>query len=160
MTKSIFEIGVRTGEQMSSYAQFKLRGSNNVVIINGSGEIFGSQLSRDIFNARAASNERAQFNVVGGIPTPVPRNRVRINCALTSDVTNGSVVSFYIYSPLIDGRSNRLRVNFVQANGFIAEKIADNSLTVANEIVIQLRNVSGSTVASGVVIELFVEIAY
>ena len=85
---------------------------------------------------------------------------MRINCALTSDVTNGSVVSFYIYSPLIDGRSNRLRVNFVQANGFIAEKIADNSLTVANEIVIQLRNVSGSTVASGVVIELFVEIAY
>ena len=156
VTKSTFEIGVRTGENMSSYDQFRLRGSNNAVVINGSGEPYGSELGMAVYDARTGSNERAYFN--GG--TPVPRNRMRVNCALPGNANNGDVIPFYIYSPLIDGRSNRLRVSFVQANGFILEKIVDNSLSISNEILIQLRNVSGSTVYTGTVIELWVEIAY
>jgi hypothetical protein len=156
VTKSTFEIGVRTGENMDSYDQFRLRGSNNAIVINGSGEPYGSELGMAVYDARTGSNERAYFN--GG--TPVPRNRMRVNCALPGNANNGDVIPFYIYSPLIDGRSNRLRVSFVQANGFILEKIVDNSLSISNEILIQLRNVSGSTVYSGTVIELWVEIAY
>jgi len=156
VTKCTFEMGVRSGEQMTSYSMFKLRGNANVVTINGSGNAFGDQLTTDIFNAVTTTNSRASFN--GG--TPVPRNRIRLNCPLPAPVANGAVQYFYAYSPLLDGRSNRLRIEFVNAAGFIVDSLQDNSLTYANEVYLALRNVSGSTVASGTVIELWLEVAY
>lgn len=156
VTKSTFELAVRVGQQMDNYHNFNLRGSGNEVKIIGDGNAYGDQLAPIVFDARTGSNERSSFN--SGYP--VPRNRMRVNCALPSSANNGDVIPFYIYSPFIDGYSNRLRAIFVQANGFIVEQISDNSNSIANEILIRLRNVSGSTVSSGTVIELWVEIAY
>ncbi len=155
-TKSTFEIGVRTGEQMSSYGAFNLRGSGNVVTINGSGNAFGDQLTMDIFNATTSAASRASFN--GG--TPIPRNRIRINAQLGSNLAIGGVVSFYAYSPIIDGYSNRLRIEFLNSNGVMVDGLVDNSNTNASEIVMTFRNVSGAIIASGVVIEMWLEIAY
>ena len=159
ITKCTFDLFFRVAEELNSYGQFLIRGAGNEVIIRGDGNPSyndNPSLVQTVYDASTGGNNRAGFN--GG--TPVSRNRMRVNCQLPSNANNGDVIPFYIYSPFIDGYSNRLRASFVQANGFIVEKIVDNSVTIANEIIIQLRNVSGSTVYGGTVIELWVEIAY
>jgi hypothetical protein len=159
ITKCTFDLFFRVAEELNNYGQFLIRGAGNEIIIRGDGNPSyndNPSLVQTVYDASTGGNNRAGFN--GG--TPVSRNRMRVNCQLPNNANNGDVIPFYIYSPFIDGYSNRLRVVFVQANGFIVEKIVDNSVSVANEIIIQLRNVSGSTVSSGTVIELWVEIAY
>jgi hypothetical protein len=159
ITKCTFDLFFRVAEELNSYAQFLIRGAGNEIIIRGDGNpsynTTGS-LTQTVYDASTTDNNRAGFNS----GNPVSRNRMRVNCSLPNNTSNGTVVPFYIYSPFLDGYSNRLRASFVQANGFIVEKIVDNSVSIENEIIIQLRNVSGSTVSSGTVIELWVEIAY
>jgi hypothetical protein len=155
VTKSTFEIGVRTGEQMNNYGQFKLKGSGNTVVINGSGNAFGDQLTPDTFTALTSSG-RSSFN--GG--TPVPRNRMKVNFVLPADRSFGDTQTFYLYSPLVDGYSNRLRISFIDSGGFIVNNLYDNSNSVANEIVVVLQNASGATRYSGFTISAWVEIAY
>jgi hypothetical protein len=154
-TKSTFEIGVRTGEQMISYGQLNLRGSGNTLVINGSGNTFGDQLAPTTFTA-VTSSGRAGFN--GG--SPVPRNRMKVDFVLSGARAFGDTQTFYIYSPLVDGYSNRLRVSFIDSGGFIVNNLYDNSNNVANEIVVVFQNASGVTRPIDFVISAWVEIAY
>jgi hypothetical protein len=157
VTKSTFEIGVRSGEQMVGYSMFKLRGNANEVIVRGSGNAFGDQIVTQIFNATTAPNTRASFN--GG--TPIPRNRIRLNCQLTTNVAPGAIHAFYAYSPLVDGYSNRLRIVPLNFNGFTVNSLVDNSNAIANEIVFTLLNASGTiTATAGLVIEIWLEVGY
>jgi hypothetical protein len=157
--KSEFELAVRVGEQMTSYSQFNLRGlGNRVKLIGGGGNIFGNTFPMDVFNATTASNTRSSFNVIGGVPTPIPRNRIRLNCPLPANVLAGDRQAFYAYSPLVDGYSNRLRVEMLTSSGFIVSQLKDNSNSVANEILIELQNVNQVTALAGLVIELWLEV--
>jgi hypothetical protein len=158
-TKSTFEIGVRAGEQMTSYNQLNLRGSGNTLVINGSGNVFGDQLAPDTFTALTSSG-RSSFNVVSGVATPVPRNRMKVNFTLPANRAFGDTQTFYIYSPLVDGYSNRLRVSFIDSGGFIVNNLYDNSNVVANEIVVVFQNASGVTRSSGFTISAWVEVGY
>ena len=118
------------------------------LLINGSGNAFGDQLTPDTFTALTSSG-RGSFNVVSGVATPVPRNRMKVDFVLPANRAFGDTQTFYVYSPLVDGYSNRLRVSFIDSGGFIVNNLYDNSNSVANEIVVVFQNASGVTRSSG-----------
>lgn len=97
------------------------------------------------------ANNRVGFN--GG--NPVNRsNRMYIQHTVTSaPLANGASETFYVYHPLAD-QSMALQIFPLLLKGMIVDSFYFTG--VQSEIVITLRNASGSTIANGTVITMFV----
>jgi len=96
-------------------------------------------------------NNRSSFN--SGIP--VTSNGFYAKMTLGANLANGSSTSFYAYHPYVDGANfggdnlTSFRIFPASLQGCIIDGINSNAFVNANEIKIDIRNVSGATLASG-----------
>ncbi|MDQ2127961.1 hypothetical protein R4I72_05800 [Leclercia adecarboxylata] len=99
-----------------------------------------------------ASNSMPSFN--GGVP--LFHNVVKLKYIPSVDWANNTQKQIYIYHQLTDQNTNAFTVQPPDSGslrGTTVDSVIDNSLTVPYEIVINLRNVSGTTIPAGTELE-------
>ncbi len=99
-----------------------------------------------------ASNSMPSFN--GG--APLFHNVVKLKYIPSVDWANNTQKQIYIYHQLTDQNTNAFTVQPPDSGslrGTTVDSVIDNSLTVPYEIVINLRNVSGTTIPAGTELE-------
>ena len=145
---------------------------NRVEFINGGGNYnytadpaYGGQ-PISAYKVTPTSNSRNYFNTVGGSVTNSASFNNRYTCkyeigAYSSIPANG-LLTLYVYTPITDafqnGTSNGYPTYAASNNfsavpftneGLVFESAYDNSYVNANEVVLNFRNVSGSTISGG-----------
>ena len=145
---------------------------NRVEFINGGGNYnytadpaYGGQ-PISAYKVTPTPNSRNYFNTVGGSVTNSASFNNRYTCkyeigAYSSIPANG-LLTLYVYTPITDafqnGTSNGYPTYAASNNfsavpftneGLVFESAYDNSYVNANEVVLNFRNVSGSTISGG-----------
>lgn len=107
--------------------------------------------------AAVATNSRASFNsgnVISGVP-----NKFLLKCTTSGSTANGAIQNFYCYHPYVDGKCVVYATPYNGMSGCIMNAVADNSSSYANEIWVQLMNVSGVSVPSATDIYIWITVS-
>jgi hypothetical protein len=146
-----FEFGAVAAE-MSGYNQCNISEP-----ANNSGNKYNrsyGQQDGNLYIAQTSPGSRSSFGVRypsgGTAGAVVSSNRMRICFPIGSSFAPGAVLDFYVYSPWALGNARLSLSMSGTLTGFgVISTVTDNSAVNANEVHIQLMNVSGSTIAAG-----------
>jgi hypothetical protein len=129
--------------------QISVIGTNNKLNFN---DMDGANNSP--IEVATTAGSKATFN--GG--APLYKRKVNLKATLATDFGAGITRLFYVYHQCTDENSDNFTVipggKSGTSKGVIVDQVFDNSITNDDEIVIQVRNVSGVTITSGTVIYL------
>ena len=148
---SDFDFGVGSGFVGTSAQQYAM--ITNGEFTNGWGSsyrvAYGGKLANTSGVTCSTTSNKGTFKGDGANNGyACPFNRLQIRCTLPS-VANYGTQTFYAYHPFVQGNA-RLQlipdpISSSGAAGTVVESVIDNTASVANEIKIVLRNVSGAT---------------
>lgn len=128
---------VNFAESVNTYGRWGLTGTGNTVRTGYAGP--SSAAARLV--ASNTANARASFN--GGVPVDYQTMRCRIT--LASSVATGAIYNAYVYH--LFSNTDQMTFKSRSANGTIPNVIGTTAN--ANEILIQIMNVSGATLSAG-----------
>ena len=126
--------------------------SNRVDVSTVRGRNFGPVTTKNTSNALNNPDAQPPFN--GGVP--LFHNVVKLKYIPTADWAPNTQKQAYIYHQLTDQNTNAFTVmppDSGSLRGCTVDSVIDNSATVPYEIVINLRNVSGTTIPAGTELE-------
>lgn len=133
-------------ENPASYAAFSVTpqggagaAGNRYISLGGSMQ-WGSGIA-----AATASNSRATFNS-GNVISLLP-NKFLVKCTTSVSTASDGVANFYVYHPYADGKAV-ITTSMADSGGFVVANCGDTSSSYANEIWLQLQNVTSSSIAA------------
>lgn len=129
---------INFAQSLSNYAMWALTGT--AITMKSSP---GNGSAASVVTAAAAVNSRASFNA----GTPIGTNRIRLRMTLASDLAANAFRNFYAYHPFADGTTDSFQWKPSDMNGAIVTAMVPGAN--ANEIVIQVCNISGANMVSG-----------
>lgn len=136
----------------TSYAQMGLTETSKTNASFGNRYDAGGGQSQNLTNSAASPTAAAIATYNGGFPTVAIFNRINLTMTIPGGgLAAGATQNFYIYSVIALGNA-RLGFNARGMQGCVVNQLTDNTNTNAYEILIQVLNVSGSTVTAGTVL--------
>ena len=133
-------------ESFQNYNAWQLTGIGNRITTG----FRGFDTSQAALAMTATPNSRGTWN--GG--APIQHTDLYLQATLTASLAAGATADFYFYHPYAS--TQKFTVVPADLNGMMVQKIETNAN--ANEIHVQLMNVSGASKASGQVCKMFVNV--